>query len=231
MSDIFVSYSTQNRRKIAILVALFERCGWSVWWDREISPGREWEPSIEEALAAATCVVVAWSRTSVTSDWVAREARTAIRRNVLVPLLIEPVEPPQEFCHLQCTRLTAWVGAAEVDELHKLLAAIAARLGREVPEQVAESIDQVVQEMSRIDAAHAALEYSAALIASIRHHDETTMERVRQGYEGLARALAPISDDDLHDLLQRLFSELEVEPAGQSNAPTARRLPPTPGIA
>jgi hypothetical protein len=209
VTDIFVSYSTQNRRKVAILVDLLERCGWSVWWDRDIGAGREWEDSIEQRLASARCVLVAWSRSSVSSDWVQREARAGLNRNILVPVLLEPVSPPNGFDHIQSSRLTAWTGSDDADELLKLLRTLSEHLGTMLPDSAQAPAAMALQEMSRIDAAHAALEYSAALLASLRDRNEGTMERVRLAYAGLGRALAPISDEDLHDLLQRLFAELE----------------------
>jgi hypothetical protein len=209
VTDIFISYSTQNRRKIAILVGLFERCGWTVWWDQNISSGKQWEPSIEQQLAESRCILVAWSRTSVLSEWVQREARAGLQRNVLVPILLEPVNPPEDFRHVQCARLTAWTGSTEAEELMGLLRTLANVLGTPVPDDVRSIAAGAAQEISRIDAAHAALEYSAALLASRKDRDEAKMERVRHAYEGLSRALAPISDADLHDLLERLLAEFE----------------------
>ena len=57
MSDIFVSYSSADRARAAMLARALEVRGWSVWWDRTIPPGRQHDEVIEEALAAARCVV------------------------------------------------------------------------------------------------------------------------------------------------------------------------------
>jgi hypothetical protein len=70
MSDIFLSYANEDLPRVLPLVRALERRGWSVWWDRAILPGRTYDIVIEEALEAARCVIVVWSNTSVTSDWV-----------------------------------------------------------------------------------------------------------------------------------------------------------------
>ena len=46
-----------------------------------------------------------WSRQSVNSEWVINEASSARKRNALVPVLIDAVEPPLEFRHLQTANL------------------------------------------------------------------------------------------------------------------------------
>ena len=55
--------------------------GHSVWWDRTIPPGRIFDEVIQEALAAAKCVVVLWSETSVRSNWVKTEASDGMARH------------------------------------------------------------------------------------------------------------------------------------------------------
>lgn len=44
---------------------------------------------IEEALGAAKCVVVLWSKSSASSDWVKGEAAEGLRRKILVPVRID----------------------------------------------------------------------------------------------------------------------------------------------
>ncbi len=59
MSDIFISYAREDRKKIEAIAKRFENQGWSVWWDRKIPPGKTFSQVIEEELADARCVVVA----------------------------------------------------------------------------------------------------------------------------------------------------------------------------
>ena len=65
MSDIFLSYATEDRARTRILVQGLESRGWSVWWDRTIRPGQTFDSVIESALADARCAVVLWSEASV----------------------------------------------------------------------------------------------------------------------------------------------------------------------
>jgi adenylate cyclase len=85
MADVFVSYSRRDRARVAPLVAAIESMGWSVWWDPEIAPGQEFDRLIDAELAAASAVLVVWSRDSVASRWVRGEAREAPDRGSMVP--------------------------------------------------------------------------------------------------------------------------------------------------
>ena len=129
MSDIFVSYASADRdRARAIAQALTEH-GWSVWWDRTIPPGKQFDEVIEEALDAARCVVVLWSKASVASTWVKTEAAEAMRRKILVPVLIEDVKIPLEFRRLQAADLSRWNGEKAHEELQKFFASIETNVG------------------------------------------------------------------------------------------------------
>src|SRR5881409_384524 len=105
MSDIFLSYATDDRPRTRLLVQALEARGWSVWWDRTILPAERWYSVIEKALDTARCAVVLWSKTSVTSDWLRNEAEEAARRKILVPVLIDDVKVPLAFSGLQAARL------------------------------------------------------------------------------------------------------------------------------
>ena len=77
MSDIFISYASQDRARILPLVEALEARGWSVFWDTTVLPGEEWHRKITTELDAARCVIVLWSQTSVDSHWVHEEAGEA----------------------------------------------------------------------------------------------------------------------------------------------------------
>ena len=131
MSDIFVSYASADRdRARAVAQALTDQ-GWSVWWDRTIPPGRQFDEVIEEALDSARCVVVLWSKASVASQWVKTEAAEAMRRKILVPVLIEDVKIPLEFRRLQAADLSTWTGGNTHEEMQKFLASIGSNVGQE----------------------------------------------------------------------------------------------------
>ncbi|HRJ51729.1 MAG TPA: SUMF1/EgtB/PvdO family nonheme iron enzyme [Candidatus Thiothrix moscowensis] len=109
MYDIFFSYSSKDRERLTPLVRAFERQGWSVFWDHQtIHTGENWHRKIEEAINNSRCVVVAWSRYSVQSEWVLEEAHKAKRRGVLLPVRIDDVEPPFGFSLRQAGDFTHW---------------------------------------------------------------------------------------------------------------------------
>jgi len=134
MADIFVSYASADRDRARALAEALATQGWSVWWDRTIPPGRQFDEVIEEELAAAGCVVVLWSKASVASSWVKTEAAEARDRKILVPVLIEEVKIPLEFRRLQAADLSQWrAGLPQGDELFR---AIGAQLRRGRPSAV-----------------------------------------------------------------------------------------------
>jgi tetratricopeptide (TPR) repeat protein len=125
MSDIFISYAREDRNRAEQLAREFERQGWSVWWDKVIPPGRKYADVIGEELASAKAVIVLWSRSSVASDWVKDEAQEGATRGVLVPVLIEKVNPPVGFRQVQTADLSEWDGSGSNAELKGLLSALA----------------------------------------------------------------------------------------------------------
>jgi hypothetical protein len=129
MSDIFLSYASEDRERILPLVELLEGQGWSVWWDRSIPVGQDFDRTIEAAMAAARCVLAAWSASSVESRWVRAEASEGAERGVLVPVLLDAVEPPLEFRRLQAAAFVDWDGAALHPEARRLLQSVADILG------------------------------------------------------------------------------------------------------
>jgi len=128
-ADIFLSYAREDREKAAAFARSLATEGLSVWWDRNIPPGKSFDTVIEEALAGARCVVVLWSANSVVSDWVKAEAQEGLRRQILVPaLLTEGVRLPLGFRQLQAADLTRDVARGQ-PEFDALLAAIHGVLG------------------------------------------------------------------------------------------------------
>jgi TIR domain len=126
--SIFISYASVDRERAKLVAKALERRGWSVWWDRTIPPGKEYDQVIEEALDSAKCVVVLWSRASVASTWVKTESAEAMRRKILVPALIEEVKIPLEFRRLQAADLSHWRGESDSDELVEFFQSIDANI-------------------------------------------------------------------------------------------------------
>ncbi|MGH7806730.1 MAG: toll/interleukin-1 receptor domain-containing protein, partial [Thermodesulfobacteriota bacterium] len=129
MSDIFISYKSSDRERVRVLVEALEGRGWSVWWDREIPPGKTFDQVIEEELNAARCVIVVWSKDSVLSEWVKTEASEAARRGIFVPVLIDDVKIPLEFRRIQAAWLVDWQGKLPHPGFEQLSEAVAGILG------------------------------------------------------------------------------------------------------
>jgi TIR domain len=126
MSDIFISYARPERNKAELLANSFAQKGWSVWWDRDILPGKSFDTVIEKALDSARCVVVLWSKQSALSDWVKAEAAEGARRGILVPVLLEnELKIPLEFRRIQAANLSDWRGTSPHPEFDGLLKAVA----------------------------------------------------------------------------------------------------------
>ncbi|MGH8192286.1 MAG: TIR domain-containing protein, partial [Rhodanobacteraceae bacterium] len=119
-----------DKARVAPLVAAIEAKGWSVWWDPEISPGREFDDEIDIALQAAKSVLVVWTPTSVASRWVRGEARDAAERGLLVPVRFEHARLPIDVRAIHTTDLDDWgedPASAQVQECLRALAAMIAR--------------------------------------------------------------------------------------------------------
>ncbi len=111
MSNIFVSYAREDRHRVEPIVKELERFGWTVFWDREISPGQNWRNEITKALNESHCVVVAWTFASVhptEHHWVKEEAAMGEKRNILVPFRLDVVDPPLGFQEMQTADLSEW---------------------------------------------------------------------------------------------------------------------------
>jgi ketosteroid isomerase-like protein/TolB-like protein len=133
MADVFLSYASEDRGRIAPLVHLLEAEGWSVWCDRQIEPGVAWDELIERELDQAGCVAVVWSNASTRSRWVKTEAQDGLRRGILVPVRIDAVTIPLEFRLIQAADLSAWTGDPHDPQYQHLRSAIG-RLLRMAPD-------------------------------------------------------------------------------------------------
>jgi serine/threonine-protein kinase len=125
-ADVFISYKSEDRRRIQPLVHALQADGYSVWWDQHIGTGDEWRDTIEQTLDTAKCVIVAWSKHSIGPEghFVRDEASRAQRRRVYIPILLDPVEPPLGFGEQQATLLRGWRGDRSDPGYRALLAAV-----------------------------------------------------------------------------------------------------------
>jgi hypothetical protein len=132
VNDIFLSYESSDRPIAHVFADTLEARGWSVWWDREIPLGKNFDEVIERELMSARCVVVLWSKQSVRSRWVRTEASAAAERGCLVPVAIDDTSIPLEFRQIQAAILPGWNGDTSDPEFIRLTDAIEALL-KEAP--------------------------------------------------------------------------------------------------
>lgn len=129
MSDVFISYAREDRATAEAMAQALQAAGLTVWWDRVIPPGRQFDEVIEEALDASRCVVVLWSVASAASKWVKAEAGEALAQDKLVPAMVAPgLRLPLEFRRVQAADLTAWRPGEPSAELDAFCQAVAAQV-------------------------------------------------------------------------------------------------------
>ena len=129
MVDIFLSYAREDRKRAGMLEVALEGCGWKVFSDREIPGGLSWPRYIAAYLKEARSVVVAWSTPAIASDWVYEEASAGKKKEILVPVLFEQVEPPLGFGIIQTVDLSAWDGDVDAPAFVQLVEALRRLLG------------------------------------------------------------------------------------------------------
>jgi hypothetical protein len=129
MSDIFISYAREDRPKAKQLAEVLETQGWAVWWDIAIPAGKKFGEVIAEKLSQADAIVVLWSAISVKKDWVLDEALVGKKRGVLIPVFIEPTDPPLGFGQIHAANLVGWDGSSSAMVFIKFVKDISAVIG------------------------------------------------------------------------------------------------------
>lgn len=124
MSDVFISYANEDRASARILADALANAGFSVWWDRDVPPGKTWHEVIGRELESAGCVIVLWSGESVKSRWVRDEADRAAARGCLLPVLVENIAVPLGFGQIQAADLSSWRGDPKDSNFLQVLRAL-----------------------------------------------------------------------------------------------------------
>jgi len=126
LADIFISYARADRDKIEKLAAALTSEGYSVWWDRHIEGGASFAKEIEKELTGSKAVIVAWSKTSLESDWVKDEAVTARDQGKLIPISVDGSLAPMGFKQYHAIDFSS----DEVAAIADLKRSLATKLGR-----------------------------------------------------------------------------------------------------
>jgi formylglycine-generating enzyme required for sulfatase activity len=122
--DIFLSYASQDLERVRPLIRSLEKRGWRVWWDRTLLPGEDYEEVIDQAIAAAGCVIVVWSHASVDSGWVRAEADEGRSQRKLVPVMIDDVRIPLSFRATHTAPLMDWEEGVPHQEFERVVQAV-----------------------------------------------------------------------------------------------------------
>jgi hypothetical protein len=176
MADIFISYARKDHAKTQWLASALEAKGWRVFWDRTIPPGKTWREYIGTELHIARCVIVIWSKASVTSEWVLEEADEGKERKILVPVLFDKVEPPLGFRSLQFGDLTKWEGDVESYAFEQVSDAVSEVIGSET--NVPSPIDEPSSE--RIEAGDAQQDRRSQFALVVNRLRQTFASRLTQ---------------------------------------------------
>lgn len=108
MVDVFFSYSREERAKITPMLEALKAEGLDVWSDSKMNLTANIIREINNKLAEAKCILVAWSRLSIQSDWVLDEAYEGFERRCLAAIKIDDVRIPVPFARIETLDLRNW---------------------------------------------------------------------------------------------------------------------------
>ena len=133
INDVFLSYAREDKEFTSKIETALGKQGWRVFKDREIRSGMRWENVLVDQLNQIRCILVLWSKSSVNSKWVLKEARRGLERKNLVQVSIDSTAPPDEFLPYQYRELSALRSEGPDSEYALLLRDIAELVGIDRP--------------------------------------------------------------------------------------------------
>ena len=100
---VFISYAQTDKRYAEALARALAMSGTSIWYDREIAAGADWDSEIQNALRKASAVVLIVSPDSLSSQYVNYEIGSAIGAGIpVIPVLVREVASlPIHLRHIQ----------------------------------------------------------------------------------------------------------------------------------
>lgn len=125
---LFISYSRKDKAVAQRVARALTIQGYEVFWDAEIPPGQKFDAYILSQLEQSDAVVVLWSTSSVTSDYVKEEAEYAKNNSVLVPVRIDETALPFGFTRIHTTDLLHWHGSIQDPEWRRVVRALESSL-------------------------------------------------------------------------------------------------------
>lgn len=108
MTDIFLSYSSNDRERVRRVRNALVTANYDAFWDQDIPAGVNWVESIREHISQASVVITFWSKSSAQSENVFHEASIAKVEGKFMPAMLEPMHPidiPMGFFSIQAHQL------------------------------------------------------------------------------------------------------------------------------
>jgi hypothetical protein len=119
VAHIFISYAREDQRQAKGLADVLSSEGLDVWWDPELYIGQNYPKEIQKVISESQHVIVLWSRHSVDSEWVRREATMGRNRSKLLPVRLDDCELPRGFQNLHTVQFAGW--APLLEELYRTI--------------------------------------------------------------------------------------------------------------
>ena len=130
---VFFSYSRADQEAALPIIRAIQDAGYDLWWDGMLEAGSKYLEKTESVLNNAKAIIVLWSATSVTSNWVRDEAMVGRDKERMIPLSLDGTEPPLGFRQYQVTHFQNWNQRADGPEMDALLRRLAKVHNRPMP--------------------------------------------------------------------------------------------------
>jgi TIR domain len=130
MADVFISYSREDRERIAPIVAALTALRVGAWHDARLEAGGAFSEDIQRELHVCRAQIVCWSPAAITSQWVLGEAEIGRQRGVVLPVLLAPCAPPPPFNMMHAEDLSDFSGQFDHAGWAKLLMTLGAKISR-----------------------------------------------------------------------------------------------------
>lgn len=132
--DVFISYSSQDMEAAQAICHVLEQNEIRCWMaPRNIPPGSDYGDVIDEAIKACKAVVVLFSETAATSQWVKGELNIAFEeQKTIIPFRLD--KTPLKGQNRVMLNKTHWIDAYPdyKTKFNDLVAAVAQAIGKEV---------------------------------------------------------------------------------------------------
>jgi len=106
MSDVFISYASNDVKRVERIYARLIGSGFDVWWMQRLLPGESPIKSVSRELESARNVLLAWSRAAAESPYVEGEIMHAFGHRKLLPVRIEKWSWPAFLSSVQYVDMT-----------------------------------------------------------------------------------------------------------------------------